>query len=120
MGEGDLHETTFWNLIAEIQRDDPRVEEGTIMGGRCARVQGEFLALVDFKGSGLVVKLPRERVAELIEEGHGDPFAPAGRRFREWAAIAPADEANWPGLIEDAFAHVAALPPPRPKRTRTR
>jgi hypothetical protein len=27
------------------------------MGGRCARVDGEFLALVDFKGSELVVKL---------------------------------------------------------------
>lgn len=29
--------------------EDPRVEEGTIMGGRCARVSGELLALADFK-----------------------------------------------------------------------
>ena len=44
----------FWDLFAELAAADPRVAEGTIMGGRCARVSGEFLALVDFKGSGLV------------------------------------------------------------------
>ena len=43
-------ETLFWELIDELRADDPRVEEGKIMGGRCARVSGEFLALVDFKG----------------------------------------------------------------------
>ncbi len=37
-------------------REDPRVVEGTLMGGRCARVGEEFLALVDYKGSGLVVR----------------------------------------------------------------
>ena len=48
------------------------------MGGRCARVDGEFLGLVGHKGSGLVVKLPRERVAALIEDGVGRPFAGSG------------------------------------------
>ena len=71
-------ESMFWELIEELQVADPRVEEGTIMGGRCARVAGEFLGLVDFKGSGLVVTLPRERVRELIDQGVGQPVAPAG------------------------------------------
>ena len=62
----------FWALIDELQMEDPRVEEGTIMGGRCARVAGEFLGLVDFKGSGLVVKLPRDRVDERQYQGTGD------------------------------------------------
>ena len=61
-------ETLFWDLIEELQHEDPRVEEGTIMGGRCARVAGEFLGLVDYKGSGMVVKLPKARVAELIDD----------------------------------------------------
>jgi hypothetical protein len=60
-------EELFWQLAAELQRDDPRIQEGTIMNGRCLRVGKEFLALVDYKGSGLVVKLPKQRVAELIE-----------------------------------------------------
>ena len=97
----------FWELIDELMIDDPRVEEGTIMGGRCARVEGEFLALVDFKGSGLVVKLPRERVQELIDQGVGRPFAPAGKVFTEWVAIPKRDRRRWRSLLREGVAFVA-------------
>jgi hypothetical protein len=97
----------FWELIEELQHEDPRVEEGTIMGGRCARVAGEFLGLVDFKGSGLVVKLPKARVAELIEQGHGQPFAPAGKVFKEWVSIPQRDRRRWRSLLNEAIAFVA-------------
>ena len=70
-------ESLFWELAAELQAEDDRVVEGTIMNGRCLRVGKEFLALADFKGSGMVVKLPKARVADLIESGVGLPFAPA-------------------------------------------
>ena len=43
--------------------------------------------LVDYKASGLVVKLPRPRVAALIADGTGKPFAPAGRTFSEWVCV---------------------------------
>ena len=59
----------FWDLAAELQEENSRVVEGTIMKSRCLRVGEEFLALVDYKGSGLVVNLPPERVAALIEQG---------------------------------------------------
>ena len=39
----------FWELAAELHGEDPRVVEGTIMGGKCLRVDKEFLALVDYK-----------------------------------------------------------------------
>ncbi len=97
----------FWELIDELQVEDPRVEEGTIMGGRCARVAGEFLALVDFKGSGLVVKLPRERVRELIDRGVGVPFAPAGKLFKEWVAVPERDRRRWRSLLREGVAFVA-------------
>ena len=100
-------EAVFWELIEELQLEDSRVEEGTIMGGRCARVSGEFLGLVDFKGSGMVVKLPRARVAELIEQGHGQPFAPAGRVFKEWVAIPKRDRRRWRSLLREGIAFVA-------------
>ena len=96
----------FWELIEELQREDPRVEEGTIMGGRCARVGGEFLGLVDFKGSGLVVKLPKARVQELIDQGVGRPFAPAGRVFREWVSIPKPDRRLWRALLREGIAFV--------------
>ena len=69
-------EDLFWQLVAELQAEDSRIVEGTIMNGRCVRVGEEFLALVDYKGAGLVVKLPKARVAELIENGTGMPKAP--------------------------------------------
>ena len=77
------------------------------MGGRCVRVAGEFLALVDFKGSGLVVKLPRERVAELITQGVGRQFAPAGKVFRQWVSIPEADPRQWRALLREGIAFVS-------------
>ena len=100
-------ESLFWDLIDELRSHDERVEEGTIMGGRCARVSGEFLGLVGHKGFGMVVKLPRNRVDELIAEGIGQPFAPAGKVFREWVAITKPDRRRWSKLLVEAVAFVA-------------
>lgn len=100
-------ESLFWELIDELQLDDPRVEEGTIMNGRCARVAGEFLGLVDHKGSGLVVKLPRERVDELIAQGVGQPFAPATKVFREWVSVPKRDRRRWRALLREGVEFVA-------------
>jgi hypothetical protein len=100
-------ESTFWELIDELREGDPRIEEGTIMGGRCARVAGEFLALVGFTGTGLVVKLPRSRVDELIASGVGEPFAPAGKVFREWVAVPQRDRRRWRSLLREGVAFVA-------------
>jgi hypothetical protein len=46
-------EKLFWSLAAELRAADSRIVESTIMNGRCLRVGKEFLALVDYKGSGL-------------------------------------------------------------------
>lgn len=77
------------------------------MSGRCARVAGEFLALVDFKGSGMVVKLPRARVDVLSAQGTGQPFAPAGKVFREWVSIPQRDRRLWRALLRQGVAFVA-------------
>jgi len=96
----------FWVLAAELMDEDGRVVEGTIMKGRCLRVGDEFLALADFKGSGMVVKLPKDRVQTLIEDGVGAPFAPAGRVFKEWVSIAKLDAALWRSLLREGVAFV--------------
>jgi len=99
-------EELFWRLAAELQYDDTRIVEDTIMIGRCLRVGKEFLALVDYKGSGLVVKLPKARVAELIESGVGRPFAPAGRVFTEWLSVPKLDRRRWLALLREGVAFV--------------
>lgn len=77
------------------------------MGGRCARLDGPFLALVDYKASGLVVKLPRDRVDELIAAGTGQPFARAGRTFKQWVAVPKRDRRCWLALLREGIAFVA-------------
>ena len=113
--------TLFWRLADRLRAEDPRVVEGTMMGGRCLRLHDDFLALVDYKGSGLVVKMNRERVQELIAEGAGRPFAPANRVFKEWISVPVPDEALWWRLLAEgvsiAAARSAAVPRPPPPRS---
>ena len=53
------------------------------------------------------MKLPRERVDALIATGTGQPFAPAGKVFREWIAIPPADRRRWRALLRESISFVA-------------
>jgi len=103
-------EKLFWQLARELANEDDRIVEGTIMNGRCLRVGKEFLALVDYKGSGLVVKLPKARVAELIESGVGQPFAPAKRVFSEWLSVPEANRRRWRSLLREGVAFVGGPP----------
>jgi hypothetical protein len=99
-------EERFWQLVSKLQKEDPRVELGTIMGSRCVRVGGGFLGLYAAKQGGAVIKLPKDRVAALVDEGHGAPFAPAGRVFKEWVLVPDAGSRRWPKLMRDGIAFV--------------
>ena len=81
---------------------DPAIGRATMMGHPCVRLAGRFLASYDVKGDCLVVKLSRERVAELVELGQGVPFAPAGKVFREWVAIPTVDRELWERVLAEA------------------
>ena len=57
----------------------------------------------------LVVKLPRERVDELVETGAGHRFDPGhGRLMKEWIALTPADEVECAAYVTEARSFVAA------------
>lgn len=96
----------LWDLAVELQAADERVVEGTIMSSPCLRVGKEFLAMNHHKKQGLVVKLPADRVAELIEAGQGESFAPAGKVFKEWLAVTEVDETRWRELLNEGIAFV--------------
>lgn len=91
----------FWELL-EPMLAAGEVEEGTVMGSPCVRVGGEFVAMPNRREGGMVVKLPRQRVDELIEDGSGLPFAPAGKVFREWVHVPRFDEEVWLGLVGES------------------
>ncbi len=91
----------FWDLAAErIGRGG--VEEGTMMGTPCLRSNGEFFAMPEHQGAGLIAKLPSSRVDELIADGIGRPFAPAGKVFREWVLLPEPDRQRWGALLDEA------------------
>lgn len=97
----------FDELAEELCAEDPAVSRSTMMGFPCLRVDGAFAASFDHRTGDLVVKLPRERVAEAVDAGEGLPFAPAGKVFREWLAIPDRDEDHWRRRAIEAIAFVS-------------
>lgn len=81
---------------------DPAIGRATMMGYPCIRLAGRFVASYDAKLGGLVVKLPRERILQLVDAGTGESFAPAGKIFREWIAIPTVDRDLWRTLLAEA------------------
>jgi uncharacterized protein (TIGR02453 family) len=99
-------EELFWELV-EPMYADPAVRRSTMMGLPCVRLDGRFFASLDRHTGALLVKLPAERVAGLVAAGEGEPFAPAGRVFREWVAVPRPDRRRWRGLLGEARDHAA-------------
>ena len=55
----------------------------------------------------LVVKLPRERVEELIAAGDGHRFDPGhGRLMKEWVSVDSRSEQEWLALASKAMGYV--------------
>jgi hypothetical protein len=72
-------------------------------------VKGKIFAML-VKGK-LVVKLPREQVADLVASGEGAYFDPGhGRLMKEWVAVAGA-RPTWIALAREAHAFVKAGKP---------
>jgi hypothetical protein len=76
------------------------------MGLPCVRLDGRFFASLDRRTGALLVKLPHDRVAALVTTGVGEPFASAGRVFREWVAVP--DRNRWQALLAEARAFAAS------------
>ena len=91
----------FWDLAAPMMADGS-VTKSTMMGHPCLRVHGAFFASLERSTNNLVVKLPADRVIELLESVVAEPFVPAGRRFKEWALIPVCDEAIWRDFLKEA------------------
>lgn len=96
----------FWDLVGPMF--DDHVDRSTMMGLPCVRIDGAFFASLDHRSGNLIVKLPPDRVSELVHAGTGLAFAPAGRTFREWVAIPDEDEELWRKLIAEARTFVSS------------
>jgi TfoX/Sxy family transcriptional regulator of competence genes len=101
-------EALFEQLVGRFSAD-PSVEPpgpGGKFGASGLKVEGKLFAMLS-KGE-LVLKLPRQRVEQLVTAGIGRPFDPGhGRLMKEWVTIAPRHGRSWGALAEEARQFVA-------------
>ncbi len=94
----------FDRVVAAFEGDRD-VATGRMFGSLGLKTSGKTFAML--VNRRLVVKLPRERVAELADAGVGEPFDPGhGRLMREWAAIGADADVDWLELTRDARTFV--------------
>ena len=106
--EKNTKNSLFWEL-AEPLLVSGVAERGTMMGFPCLRTGGKFFASLEKNTGHLIVKLPAQRVSELIDQGQALPFAPNGRTFREWALIEHPDRERWAAFLQEAQDFVKSL-----------
>ena len=114
-GENPADDELFGAVVKAFARDRA-VTHGKLFASVGLEVGGKIFAML-VKGR-LVVKLPAERVAELVASGSGIHFDPGhGRLMKEWVSI-PASAAPWPDLAREARRFVAGREPTRRPRAR--
>ena len=94
--------------------DDPEVTAGTMFsaGNVVLKARGKIFAM--WADGALVVKLPRERVAELLGTGAA-PFAPRpGRAMKQWVRVV-ARNRTWVALAREAHDFVVGQLSSRPR-----
>ncbi len=84
---------------------EPGVELSTMMGSPCLRYRGAFIAMMFTKGEGLIIKVSRVRVNELIAKGNGTEFDFTKKRFKEWVLIPLEFEEEYEGYIREALEY---------------
>jgi hypothetical protein len=79
--------------------------DGKGFGSGALKVNGRIFAMMSSKNA-FVVKLPRERVEEMVAAGKGEPFnTRRGRVMKEWL-VGPTGSSAWVELAREAYRFV--------------
>jgi TfoX/Sxy family transcriptional regulator of competence genes len=90
-------------IVDALEKTKPGARK---FGSNGLKVNGRLFAL--FTQGTLVVKLPKERVAELVKRGTGKPFDPGhGRPMKGWLTVT-SPKASWVELAKEAYGFVGA------------
>src|SRR5689334_25416406 len=77
---------------------------GRGFGSSALKYRGKIFAML--VRDGLVVKLPKARVAELVAAGEGRHFdANKGTPMKEWFTLDEPSALSWSSLSREALAH---------------
>lgn len=106
----------MFDAIVRSLRRRSGVTVAAMFGAPGLRAGGKVFATL-YKGD-LVLKLPADRVRQLVRDGEGVPFDPGhGRVSREWIAVKPHAAERWPDLAQEAMRFVASQGEARRGRT---
>jgi hypothetical protein len=100
-----------FDAIVADQLSYPGVATGRMFSAHGIKINGKFFAFL-MRSESLVVKVPAERVNELVTSGRAVHFEPGpGRPMREWASLAYTDEEDpaWEPLVDEARAFVQSI-----------
>ena len=90
-----------------VTAPDTTGASGRKFGSSALRVRGRIFAMVS-RGR-LVLKLPAERVSELIDAGEGETYdGGKGRPLKEWVSLEPGRQDNRLGLASEALKFVGS------------
>ncbi len=96
----------YAQLVEELPEADP-ASPGRGFGSGALKVGDKIFAMLT--DGRLVVKLPRQRVDELVDAGEGERLVTGGgRQMKEWLALHPTSPQEWLPLAREAMASVAA------------
>ena len=90
---------------------DPHITppgDGKGFGSSALKINGKIFAMMSSRDK-FVVKLPKERVAELVKAGNGRQFSPGpGRVMKEWLEVKAA-KSPWSTLAKEARDFVQGI-----------
>ncbi len=84
--------------------DGPQAKQS--FGANGLKIHNKIFAML--VGERLVVKLPKQRIDDLLADGQGERFDPRrdGRLMREWFVLSPTSDEDWLALAREALAFV--------------
>ena len=92
-----------YDAVANRFLAEPGVTEGQMFGLPVLKVGGKVFA--GLRQGELLVKLPADRVQELVAAGKGTQFTPMeGRAMKEWVLVGGDEE-----LVAEALVFVSSL-----------
>jgi hypothetical protein len=111
-------EQTFAAVSSQLLAEDPKLEQGRIFNSVGLKARGKFLAFA--RRGEVVVKLPADRVTELVRSGAGEPFRSGGTRvMREWVTLRPTDEDTCAAFVAEARAFAVSATRGEQRRRRS-
>jgi len=92
--------------IPGVEFPEPSSQKRRSFGSHALKINSKVFSMLDSRGQ-FVVKLPRERVLELLDDGRGAPFEMGKARWiKEWVVLVQGTEAEWAGFAREALEFV--------------